>query len=228
MVNKFIFSAIWLVFPCFTILGQVVAPYQLDDKKAKKLNERRLNKIMDVDWVEYKRVYHIRETTREYDYPARSRVLRINSDHTFQQADETGEWSLQGEKLLVVKMKRSVEENAKAQLIMGGFAVYKTSKKELVLAKALSSTFDNKIMYYLERRQPAATVAQKLMETSAVKPVNKLSNSEVLSGLKDKTQEELADMVRIEFFMRNIQPPEGFEDMAREKLIDLLTPLFKE
>lgn len=227
-----LFFALFL--PLFQVFGQSIdlASIEVKDKKARILDDRILRKILDKNWAEYKRTYVIRGEERDYNYRSENRMVRINSDSTYWDSDNSGHWYVAKEKILVISLYDDVLADSMEMLpsIHSAYIIYKVNSNELILAKALSPDFNNRIVYYFERGNLGNLKDQDLMVQSVSKNsgqylgyLNEKLNMEDLE-LKDKL--ELVKLLKTEFFQRGIPEPKDFDKFDKKKLIEIMLSFY--
>ena len=132
-----------ILLPLKNAIGQ--APFELENRKALKLTERRLKVLLSKDW---RVVYTETQNRKIQNVKSRSafRGIQYNPDGTFSSTTISGTWIILEGKFIKHNLKREDE----IKMNFGGtYAVTALSDTSLVLTKILTSSQDMKKVIYL-------------------------------------------------------------------------------
>ncbi len=252
-----IFSLLILV--SSLIRAQEVAPFQYKDKDAIRLTEKKLAPIFDTTWVCLKMYFTNREEKSTTPF---RHTLKISADGTWLVSLRGvfgGSWQIENNRLLVLNFDN--EKNETIPFIGGGYSVLKISDDELVIAKNLTSVFDNSIVYtytrkenydkysevgkYKKARIANANKNKETRKERLIRTIEEMYNKKEMQpekGLDQKSEEELTEIrkelylekiekmdeselrkqLTMEYFMRGMKSPNGFANLNKEELRELL------
>ncbi len=209
-----------------------VPVFPAGDTRAKRIGPNSLKKILNQNWVEHQKTYYIKGRKRAYNTPNRAKLIRLNSDSTYWESENTGSWNVHNGNLFIIELNEDEEEANDGSAILGIYALYKINKNEMVLAKALTRDFQNKIVYHFKRTNDKfkARDGQPIAQRLQARGINfqsyigpKVSEEE----LKGRNHKELMRMVRSEYFQRRKPEPKGLESYSKERLIKVIKAFYK-
>lgn len=209
------------------LVGQRLAPFQLNDKEGIAINNDVLQTIIGKTWHIYKRA-HYNRTLITNTIAGTSLVL--HPDQTFQQMNIQGEWTIRQQKILHLTAK-NLSQQEKNSILLGGFAIHHCSKDSLILMKTLTSNSDNLRLYYFEpedqhkKRRPARVVkfspSQKKFTEEELEKMSKRIREQ------DWDREQIIQEIKMEAFMRGIKIKENLFDYSEKDLINYLEKITK-
>jgi len=227
-VLKQLLLGLGCLFLFYTLPAQQANVMNKLQKNAKKINERLLKRILNETWTEYKRVYHVRGTVREFNYGGQ-RYLIMNSDSTVWQSDNLGNWTILDDYFLSLYNNNINTDEVSA----GNYVVYKANRNELILAKPLTKDFNNKIVYYY-RKVLELPLAKKAGQDSEIDGAfNRMnlmqytSDKPDIASLKKMKKYDLVRLVQYEYFVLDVTAPRNLEKKEKEEIVEILTNLYE-
>ena len=228
---KSILKQLLLGFGClilFNSLHAQISVRQKLEKNAKKITDRLLKRILDETWTEYKRVYHVRGTVKEYNYGGQ-RYLIMNSDSTVWQSDNLGNWTVSNDYFLSLYNNNINTDEVNA----GKYVVYKANRNELVLAKPLTNNFNNKIVYYYRKVMQLPLAKKMGVDPEIDGAFNRMnlmqytSDKPDMASLKKMKKYDLVRLVQYEYFVLDVTAPRNLEKKEKEEIVEILTNLYE-
>jgi hypothetical protein len=197
---KYLIAISLFCFHTIVLYSQNVSPYQFEDKNKLEIDESVKQLLLEKNWCAYEMQYFEKGN---YDFNPVKFDLKIASDYTFKQDYYEGDWTIENN-LIIFNLDMSEKSYSNNFFTAGAFSIHEISADRLILVKKLSSTTNNRIIYFLATKEIALT--KYVNRPSVGYPIQRDTVS-VQDYELPYSQENLVARIRQVYFMRNLPAP---------------------
>ncbi len=209
-------------------IAQLVAPYQLKDPDAIRINDKIISLLTSQKWACHKRSFVMYNEGKTYSISYSE--LTLDRNGVCHHGKLTGRWKIEGEKLLVLEYD-SIDFTRDNVYFAGGFSIHYADADEVILVKNLTTDFDNRIAYYLKNKEGIdKSMKDDLADRIQRNPILKTANPKIESTSEkgevnveslrkhysEMSLQELRSLFVNEAFQRRV----NIVDMSKDQLIE--------
>lgn len=198
-----------LLLPTFIPLAiaQTIAPFQSDDIAAQAITPEVVLQLTNKKWYLHTRKFLLKGKVSTMNWYDDAGAYEFTYGGDCQQPGFPGSWTINdAENLLIITADYVEDAKKQNHILLGGYAIYRITDKELILGKVLTSSFDNKIFFCFEdqeRHQQRSMTADAYRRDYITQRIPDIEENQTDGATKKQ-------LLKADLFMRGLKEEPGY------------------